>query len=129
MKELKEIKTYKLEDFDVAVNRYLTYAQIQAIANAVEQFDTWSEREQNIDMLVLANATDISDEELMNYSHDLLLSSGLIDEVKFHVVNLYEIYHAIQYKTSNEHIIKEISNALKDNKGAIEGMVKKWRNK
>ena len=129
MKELKEIKTYKLEDFDVTVNRYLTYAQIQAIANAVEQFDTWSEREQNIDMLVLASVTDISDEELMNYNHDLLLGSGLIDEVKSCVANLYEIYNAIQYKTSNEHIIKEISKALKDNKGAIEGMVKKWRNK
>ena len=35
MKEIKGNQTVYLEDYDVTVNKYLTYAQIQQIANAV----------------------------------------------------------------------------------------------
>ena len=35
MKEFKEVNKEYLEQYDIHVNRYLTYSQIQAIANSV----------------------------------------------------------------------------------------------
>lgn len=50
---IPEKETTHLEKYDVTVNRYLTYAQIQQIAEATMKFHTWAERQQNIDMLIL----------------------------------------------------------------------------
>lgn len=57
--KLKEIKrkTHYIEEFDINVNDYLTYAEVQVIVNGIIKFDTWSERQTNIDMLVLNFAT------------------------------------------------------------------------
>ena len=53
MKDFKEMESIELKDFGVRVNPYLTYAQVQAIANSVYTLKSWAEREQNIDMLLL----------------------------------------------------------------------------
>ena len=63
MKEIKAMDKAYLDGYDVYVNPYLTYAQIQAIVNGVKGLDSWAEREQNIDMCVLAFATDIPTEK------------------------------------------------------------------
>ena len=65
---------------DFAVNRYLTYAQIQQIVNAVEKAaqtdDGWATRETNIDMLVLYHATNLGKEKLEEIGHETLLQSS-----------------------------------------------------
>lgn len=111
MKELKEHK-YHSEEFDIDINRYLTYAQIQQIANAVRKTETWSERQQTSDMLLLYHATNIGKEELEKLGHDVLLQSGLIDEVKEIVENYYSIYNAIQYEESIEKSLTKIVKEL-----------------
>ena len=112
MKELNLIKSKYIRKFDIEVNRYLTYAQIQQIINACEKMDTWSEREQCIDMLILYHATNIGKEKLEEINHDKLLQSGLIDEVKKEIVNLDTLYYAIDYNESLERNIIKLAKQI-----------------
>ena len=134
MKEIKGNRTVYLEDYDVTVNKYLTYAQIQQIANAVvaasanDADDTWANRETNIDMLMLYHATDIGKEKLEEIGHDDLLTSGLIQAVKEQIKNYYEIFEAIDYIENNQRAInkmlKSLPKILEDSKG-LQGLMKK----
>ena len=112
MKEIKVIEPVYLKDFDVEVNPYLTYAQIQSIVNAVCQFNTWAERMQNIDILLLYYATNLNKEDIEEYGHDTLLQSGIIDEVKANVKNFSQICEALAYTQSIEKSLAVISKQL-----------------
>lgn len=111
MKKIKIKNNIILNDFNVSVNPYLTYAQIQYIVNEVCKFDSWAERQQNIDLLLLHYVTDITDEEINEYGHEVLLQSGLIDAVKKNVSNLKQIYKAIDYTQSTQRMFQQ---ALKE---------------
>lgn len=108
MKELKAAEQVYLEQYDVRVNRYLTLAQIQQIVNAIRVFDTWAEREQNKNMLVLYHATDIGKEALEASDYNLLQSSGLIDSVLECVVNIYDIDKALDWTESTQRALAQI---------------------
>ena len=134
MKEIKGNQTVYLEDYDITVNKYLTYAQIQQIANAVvaasvnDSDDTWANRQTNIDMLMLYHATDIGKEKLEEIGHDTLLTSGLIEAVRYRINNLYNIDEAIDYIENNQRAInkmlKSLPKILEDSKG-LQGLMKK----
>ena len=134
MKEIKGNQTVYLEDYDITVNKYLTYAQIQQIANAVvaasanDVDDTWANRETNIDMLMLYHATDIGKEKLEEIGHDALLTSGLIEAVRCSIENLYNVDEAIDYIENNQRAInkmlKSLPKILEDSKG-LQGLMKK----
>ena len=134
MKEIKGNQTVYLEDYDVTVNKYLTYAQIQQIANAVvaastnDSDDTWANRQTNIDMLMLYHATDIGKEKLEEIGHDALLTSGLIEAVRCCIENLYNVDEAIDYIENNQRAInkmlKSLPKILEDSKG-LQGLMKK----
>ena len=134
MKEIKGNQTVYLEDYDVTVNKYLTYAQIQQIANAVveasanDSDDTWANRETSIDMLMLYHATDIGKEKLEEIGHDDLLTSGLIQAVREQIKNYYEIFEAINYIENNQRAInkmlKSLPKILEETKG-LQGLMKK----
>ena len=134
MKEIKGNQTVYLEDYDVTVNKYLTYAQIQQIANAVveasvnDSDDTWANRETNIDMLMLYHATDIGKEKLEEIGHDALLTSGLIEAVRCSIENLYNVDEAIDYIENNQRVInkmlKSLPKILEDSKG-LQDLMKK----
>lgn len=112
MKDFKEMESIELKDFGVRVNPYLTYAQVQAIANSVYTLKSWSERQQNIDMLLLIYATDLTAEEVNNYSHDHWLKSGLIDRVKEEVLNFYDVMAAIKYEESPMRTLMKLANEM-----------------
>ena len=134
MKEIKGNQTCYLEDYDITVNKYLTYAQIQQIANAVvassvnDSDDTWANRETNIDMLVLYHATDIGKEKLEEIGHDALLTSGLIDAVGHCIENLYSVDDAIDYIENNQRainkLLKSLPKVLEETKG-LQDLMKK----
>ena len=134
MKEIKGNQTVYLEDYDITVNKYLTYAQIQQIANAVveasanDSEDTWANRETNIDMLMLYHATDIGKEKLEEIGHDALLTSGLIEAVRCSIENLYNVDEAIDYIENNQRainkLLKSLPKILEDSKG-LQGLMKK----
>ena len=134
MKEIKGNQTVYLEDYDITVNKYLTYAQIQQIANAVvaasanDADDTWANRQTNIDMLMLYHATDIGKEKLEEIGHDVLLTSGLIEAVRYSIENLYEINDAIDYIENNQRaigkLLKSLPKVLEETKG-LQDLMKK----
>ena len=134
MKEIKGNQTVYLEDYDVTVNKYLTYAQIQQIANAVvaasmnDSDDTWANRQTNIDMLMLYHATDISKEKLEEIGHDVLLTSGLIDAVRYRIENIYSVNDAIDYIENNQRainkLLKSLPKVLEETKG-LQDLMKK----
>ena len=126
MKEIKAMDKVYLEEFDVYVNPYLTYAQIQAIVNGVKSLDSWAEREQNIDMCVLAFATDIPTEKLEELGHDALLQSGLINAVMLEIKNLYDVYEAIEYTESTKRALAQIIKALPKYQEQLDAVVKKY---
>lgn len=128
MKEIKAMNKVYLEEYDVHVNPYLTYAQIQAIVNGVKGLDGWAEREQNIDMCVLAFATDIPTEKLEELGHDALLQSGLIDAVKWEIKNLHGVYEAIEYTESTKRALAQIIKALPKYQEQLDAVVKKYGN-
>lgn len=128
MKEIKAMDKVYLEEYDVHVNPYLTYAQIQAIVNGVKGLDNWAEREQNIDMCVLAFATDIPTEKLEEIGHDALLQSGLIHEVDGEIKNLYDVYGAIEYTESTKRALAQIVKALPKYQEQLDVVVKKYGN-
>ena len=103
---MKEIKAQVVhnEKYDININQYLTYAQIQQIVNAVEaaskEDDSWSARQTNIDMLVLYHATDIGTKKLEEIGHETLVASGLVEEVNMTIYNYYLIEQAIDYTES-----------------------------
>ena len=126
MKEIKAMDRVYLEEFDVYVNPYLTYAQIQAIVNGVKSLDSWAEREQNIDMCVLAFATDIPTEKLEELGHDALLQSGLINAVCGEIKNLFSVYEAIEYTESTKRALAQIIKALPKYQEQLDAVVKKY---
>lgn len=128
MKEIKAMDKVYLEEYDVYVNPYLTYAQIQAIVNGVKGLDGWAEREQNIDMCVLAFATDIPTEKLEELGHDALLQSGLINAVMLEIKNLYDVYEAIEYTESTKRALVQIIKALTKYQEQLDAVVKKYGN-
>ena len=128
MKEIKAMDKVYLEEYDVYVNPYLTYAQIQAIVNGVKGLDSWAEREQNIDMCVLAFATDIPTEKLEELGHDALLQSGLINAVMLEIKNLRNVYEAIEYTESIKCLLTQVIKNLPDYQKQLDAMVKKYGN-
>lgn len=129
MKEIKAMDKIYLKDYDVHVNPYLTYAQIQAIVNAVKQFNTWSARQQNIDMLVLHYATDIDKDELENYGHEHWLESGLIEEVDNRVRNIVEVYDALRYEESPMRVIMQIAKEMPEFSKKVDEVMKNAKGK
>ena len=126
MKEIKAMDKVYLEEYDVYVNPYLTYAQIQAIVNGIKSLDSWAEREQNIDMCVLAFATDIPTEKLEELGHDALLQSGLINAVCGEIKNLFSVYEAIEYTESTKRALAQIIKALPKYQEQLDAVVKKY---
>lgn len=112
MKEIKSLGTKYLSDFDVEVNPYLTLAQIQQIVNAITKFDTWSEREQNKNMLVLYHATNMGKDELEKIDYDVLHNSGLINAVISQIKNYEDIDKAIKYTESFQRMVVQISKEM-----------------
>lgn len=120
MKEISNIKPVYLGKYDVHVNPYLTYAEIQVIINSIKNFDSWGERNINIDVLLLHFTTDITDEEIEKVGHDALLKSGLIDAVKECIINLSDVYSAIEYDESPLRLLTRISKELPEFKNKLD---------
>lgn len=119
-----KLEEAKMINKEINVKTYLTYDQIQYIVEAVCKFDSWAEREQNIDILLLHYATDLSDAEIEEFGHSALLQSGVIDEVKASVKNYNRIHEAIDYTQSTaramNQIVKELPKLLEPLKKVTE---------
>ena len=112
MKKLKVKEDVYLGEYDVHVHPVLTYAEIQSIVDVVKKYDTWAERQLNLNMLLLFYTTDIGQEKIEELDTDLLYQSGLIDAVKAEVVNYWKINEALQYTESTQRALAQILKQL-----------------
>ena len=111
MKELT-VKNVYLEKYDVTVKPFLTYAEVQTIINGMKKYSTWSERETCKDMMMMLFVTNIDKEALEEIGHDLLLECGLIDAVRYNVVNFEDIDRGIAYEESLMKTLNILSTKL-----------------
>ena len=107
------------------MNRYLTYAQIEGIADAVGKFTTWAERMQNLDMLLLVFATDLTAERVEGIGHEVLDGSGLIDAVKESIVNYHKVNEAISYNEGTQRALAQILKQLPSILAPLKETIKK----
>lgn len=133
MKDIRAIQKIWLEDYDVYVNPYLTYPQIQQIVTDTKGFQDWSTRQTNIDILLLYHVTDIGKEMLEKYTHDELVSSGLIAEVYKVVKNIDQLYEAMKWTegaTHTERLVGEFLQQMNSaiNKAMLEQLVQEQKN-
>ena len=106
-----------LSEYEIEVKQFLDYADIQQIVNSTialsqskdeetgKTYNSWAQRQQNIDMLLLLIATNISDKELQKYTHREFLQSGLIQAVKQAIVNYNDILVALSYTESFQYLL------------------------
>ena len=127
MKEIKIENQVELYDFDIKVNTYLTYDQIQQIVNSVIKFDSWAERQQNIDMLILYHATDIGKDGIESHAHDEWLKSGIVDAVKNNIKNYNKIKEAIEYTESTQRALAQIIKRLPELTAPLEKVMKRGK--
>lgn len=112
MKELKELDPIYSQKFDIHIKPYLSLSQIQKIINEVLQVENFEERESIIDYLILCYATDIGQSKIDELGPDILLQSGLIDEVKSNIENLNKLFEGITYHESAGKALREIAKKL-----------------
>lgn len=112
MKELKELDPIYSQKFDIKIKPYLSLSQIQKIINEVLQVENFEERESIIDYLILCYATDIGQSKIDELGPDILLQSGLIDEVKDNIENLHKLFEGIEYHESAGKALREIAKRL-----------------
>lgn len=112
MKELKELDSIYSQKFDIHIKPYLSLSQIQKIINEVLQVENFEERESIIDYLILCYATDIGQPKIDELGPDILLQSGLIDEVKNNIENLNKLFEGITYHESAGKALREIAKKL-----------------
>ena len=112
MTEIKEKEKIYLDEFDIHVNPYLTYDQIEQIVKVLKSEDEWMFYQQNIDMLILFHVTDLGKERIEELGHEILLTSGLIDAVKKEIINIDQLYQAIEYTQSTQRALAQILKEL-----------------
>lgn len=127
MKEIKNIDKIYLDEFDIYVETYLTYDQIQKISESIATQEDWAVRQQTMDMLILYYTTDISQEEMEKVGHDDLLKSGIIDEVKNSIKNLNQVQEAIDYMQSPIKALKQFSDKLPELKKSLQEVINNGR--
>lgn len=112
MKELKELSSIYLKDFDVEVRPYLSLSQIQKIINEVLLVNNFEERESIIDYLILCYCTNIEQKRIDELGADIFIQSGLMDEIKNSIVNFDKLIEGIKYHESTGKALRMIAKNI-----------------
>lgn len=112
MKELKELSSIYLKDFDIEVYPYLSLSQIQKIINEVLLVDNFEERESIIDYLILCYSTNIDKKIIDDLGSDIFIKSGLMDRVKENIINLDKLIEGIEYHESAGKALRMIAKNI-----------------
>ena len=112
MKELKELSSIYLKDFDFEVRPYLSLSQIQKIINEVLLVNNFEERESIIDYLILCYCTNIEQKRIDELGADIFIQSGLMDEIKNSIVNFDKLIEGIKYHESTGKALRMIAKNI-----------------
>lgn len=97
MKELEMPKELYLEKYDLHIRPYLTCEEIVSIGELAIQAENPIEQEMTIALNVLVCCTDLTEDEARELDLDVVLYSGLWDEMLGIIKNITSLYAYINY--------------------------------
>ena len=97
MKELEMPKELYLEKYDLHIRPYLTCEEIISIGELAIQAENPIEQEMTIALNVLICCTDLTEDEARELDLDVVLYSGLWDEMLEIIKNITSLYDYIAY--------------------------------
>lgn len=115
MKELEMPKELYLEKYDLHIRPYLTCEEIVSIGELAIQAENPIEQEMTIALNVLICCTDLTEDEARELDLDVVLYSGLWDEVLEVIKNITSLYDYIAYfESANIAIARFLNKTIPD---------------
>ena len=115
MKELEMPKELYLEKYDLHIRPYLTCEEIISIGELAIQAENPIEQEMTIALNVLVCCTDLTEDEARELDLDVVLYSGLWDEVLEIIKNITSLYDYIAYfESANIAIARFLNKTIPD---------------
>ena len=115
MKELEMPKELYLEKYDLHIRPYLTCEEIVSIGELAIQAENPIEQEMTIALNVLVCCTDLTEDEARELDLDVILYSGLWDEMLEVIKNITGLYDYIAYfESANIAIARFLNKTIPD---------------
>lgn len=115
MKELEMPKELYLEKYDLHIRPYLTCEEIVSIGELAIQAENPIEQEMTIALNVLVCCTDLTEDEARELDLDVVLYSGLWDEMLEVIKNITSLYDYIAYfESANIAIARFLNKTIPD---------------
>ena len=115
MKELEMPKELYLEKYDLHIRPYLTCEEIISIGELAIQAENPIEQEMTIALNVLVCCTDLTEDEARELDLDVVLYSGLWDEMLGIIKNITSLYAYINYfESANIAIARFLNKTIPD---------------
>ena len=115
MKELEMPKELYLEKYDLHIRPYLTCEEIVSIGELAIQAENPIEQEMTIALNVLICCTDLTEDEARELDLDVVLYSGLWDEMLEIIKNITSLYDYIAYfESANIAIARFLNKTIPD---------------
>ena len=115
MKELEMPKELYLEKYDLHIRPYLTCEEIVSIGGLAIQAENPIEQEMTIALNVLVCCTDLTEDEARELDLDVVLYSGLWDEMLEIIKNIASLYDYIAYfESTNIAIARFLNKTIPD---------------
>lgn len=115
MKELEMPKELYLEKYDLHIRPYLTCEEIISIGELAIQAENPIEQEMTIALNVLVCCTDLTEDKARELDLDVVLYSGLWDEMLGIIKNITSLYDYIAYfESANIAIARFLNKTIPD---------------
>ena len=115
MKELEMPKELYLEKYDLHIRPYLTCEEIISIGELAIQAENPIEQEMTIALNVLVCCTDLTENEARELDLDVVLYSGLWDDMLEIIKNITSLYDYIAYfESANIAIARFLNKTIPD---------------
>ena len=115
MKELEMPKELYLEKYDLHIRPYLTCEEIISIGELAIQAENPIEQEMTIALNVLVCCTDLTEDEARELDLDVVLYSGLWDDMLEIIKNITSLYDYIAYfESANIAIARFLNKTIPD---------------
>lgn len=115
MKELEMPKELYLEKYDLHIRPYLTCEEIISIGELAIQAENPIEQEMTIALNVLVCCTDLTEDEARELDLDVVLYSGLWDDMLEVIKNITSLYDYIAYfESANIAIARFLNKTIPD---------------
>lgn len=112
MKDITMPKDYHSEKYDLDIQTYIPSELVADIAETALQMNSYIEQQICIAVNVIRECTNIDVEKVLDEMDvNVIMYSGLWEEVKRHIINMHEIYNYIAYAEDAQIAVAKFFNA------------------